>query len=67
VLIVVDPVKGKFRAGSWPYVCEKSLEAVAPSFADLDPTTTIAMIKIIIGVRASLQHSFPSAVFGRVG
>lgn len=54
-----------FSIGLFSHVLEEEFIAVSPPITDLDASTPIPMVAVVVWVIASLPHSLPGLVGGR--
>jgi hypothetical protein len=60
--VVIDAVNG-FAVRTWPHICEKVLERIAPAVANCYSACTILSIAFVTFIVAPSFHSYPTAIF----
>ena len=67
IAVVVDPTQRMLWRRRCPDISKEVIETLLPSLADLDATTTIAIITLVAWAGASFAHCQPRPIFFRAG
>lgn len=62
ITIVVDTLNCMYFAWRESHILKEILKTTQPAFTDLYSSATVILVKVIIGIRASVFHSLPTSI-----